>query len=62
MACACKQKKAAGQVTAVKQVAKQPVVSSHSVTTERVNESSSAITATTAKKNVVKRIMFKRHA
>jgi hypothetical protein len=62
MACACKQRKAAGQVTAVKQVAKQPIVSSHSVGTERTNESGSAITATTAKRNVVKRIMFKRHA
>lgn len=62
MACACKQKKAAGQVTAVKQVAKQPIVSSHSVGTERTNESSSVVTATTAKRNVVKRIMFKRHS
>ena len=61
MACACKQRKAAGQVTAVKQVAKQPIVSSHSVGAERTNGSSSEITATTAKRNVVKRIMFKRH-
>lgn len=61
MACACKNKKAAGQVTAVKQVAKQPIVSAHSIGSERANEGKSVTIATTAKRNVVKRIMFKRH-
>ena len=60
MACACKQK-SAGQVTAVKQVAKQPTVSSHSVNSEPKTSNTSVMTGTTAKKDTVKRIMFKRH-
>ena len=63
MACACKKRKAAGQVTAVKQVAKQAIVSSHSngIVESSPKTTSSVSTATTVKRNVVKRIMFKRH-
>ena len=61
MACACKKKKAAGQVTAIKQVAKKAIVSSHVPGFESTtNTTPSTSTATTVKRNVVKRIMFKR--